>query len=103
MFLLLHYYHRIVTINQGRKRRLGFGSNMKSSFTVQRSEEIFPDEVRHLVKQTSSISSDGDGSQDGDRFFNFIFIDDSVVLIMKLRNLYIKLSIISMCLLLKLH
>ncbi|XP_065203786.1 regulating synaptic membrane exocytosis protein 2 isoform X3 [Planococcus citri] len=50
----------------GRKRRLGFGSSIKSSFTVQRSEEIFPDEVRHLVKQTSSISSDGDGSQDGD-------------------------------------
>lgn len=47
---------------------------MKSSFTVQRSEEICPDEVRHLVKQTSSISSDGDGSQEGDRFIYFWFI-----------------------------
>ncbi|XP_046667805.1 regulating synaptic membrane exocytosis protein 2 isoform X8 [Homalodisca vitripennis] len=50
----------------GRKRRLGFGTKGKSSFTVHRSEEVLPDEVRHLVKQGSSVSSDGEGSQDGD-------------------------------------
>uniref|UniRef100_A0A1B6C1J7 C2 domain-containing protein n=1 Tax=Clastoptera arizonana TaxID=38151 RepID=A0A1B6C1J7_9HEMI len=50
----------------GRKRRLGFGTKGKSSFTVHRSEEVLPDEVRHLVKQCSSVSSDGEGSQDGD-------------------------------------
>ncbi|RZF32260.1 hypothetical protein LSTR_LSTR009489 [Laodelphax striatellus] len=50
----------------GRKRRIGFGVRGKTSFTVHRSEEVLPDEVRHLVKQTSSISSDGEGSQDGD-------------------------------------
>ncbi|XP_054270627.1 regulating synaptic membrane exocytosis protein 2-like isoform X6 [Macrosteles quadrilineatus] len=50
----------------GRKRRLGFGTKGKSSFTVHRSEEVLPDEVRHLIKQGSSVSSDGEGSQDGD-------------------------------------
>ncbi|KAF4529454.1 hypothetical protein B566_EDAN014230 [Ephemera danica] len=53
----------------GRKRRLGFGRKGKSSFTVHRSEEVLPEDVRqHLVKQGSSVSSDGEGSQDGDRF-----------------------------------
>ncbi|XP_046989107.1 regulating synaptic membrane exocytosis protein 2 [Schistocerca americana] len=51
----------------GRKRRLGFGRKGKTSFTVHRSEEVLPDDVRHLVKQGSSASSDGEGSQDGDR------------------------------------
>uniref|UniRef100_A0A0A9Y4V6 Regulating synaptic membrane exocytosis protein 2 n=1 Tax=Lygus hesperus TaxID=30085 RepID=A0A0A9Y4V6_LYGHE len=50
----------------GRKRRLGFGTKGKSSFTVHRSEEVLPDDIRHLVKQGSSVSSDGEGSQDGD-------------------------------------
>lgn len=54
-------------VGSGRKRRLGFGTKGKSSFTVHRSEEVLPDEVRHLVKQGSSVSSDGEGSQDGDR------------------------------------
>ncbi|GLG99815.1 Uncharacterized protein GBIM_06196, partial [Gryllus bimaculatus] len=52
----------------GRKRRLGFGRKGKTSFTVHRSEEVLPDEVRILVKQGSSASSDGEGSQDGDRW-----------------------------------
>ncbi|XKL60506.1 hypothetical protein PGB90_007563 [Kerria lacca] len=65
-----------LSATEGQKRRLGFGSSMKSSFTIQRSEEIFPDEVRHLVKQTSSISSDGDGSQDGDRECLLALLDD---------------------------
>nr|XP_024216296.1 regulating synaptic membrane exocytosis protein 2 isoform X4 [Halyomorpha halys] len=50
----------------GRKRRLGFGTKGKSSFTVHRSEEVVPDDIKHLVKQGSSVSSDGEGSQDGD-------------------------------------
>ncbi|XP_046392498.1 regulating synaptic membrane exocytosis protein 2 isoform X3 [Ischnura elegans] len=51
---------------QSRKRRLGFGRKGKTSFTVHRSEEVLPEDVRHLVKQGSSVSSDGEGSQDGD-------------------------------------
>ncbi|XP_027847694.1 regulating synaptic membrane exocytosis protein 2 isoform X9 [Aphis gossypii] len=51
----------------GRKRRLGFGSKGKSSFTVHRSEEVLPGASRPLVKQPSSISSDGEASQDGER------------------------------------
>nr|CAD7569270.1 unnamed protein product [Timema californicum] len=57
-------------LKKGRKRRLGFGRKGKTSFTVHRSEEILPDDVRYLVKQGSSASSDGEGSQDGDRFDN---------------------------------
>ncbi|XP_069676279.1 regulating synaptic membrane exocytosis protein 2 isoform X13 [Periplaneta americana] len=55
-------------LKKGRKRRLGFGRKGKTSFTVHRSEEVLPDDVRHLVKQGSSASSDGEGSQDGDRW-----------------------------------
>ncbi|KAJ8965178.1 hypothetical protein NQ314_004321 [Rhamnusium bicolor] len=50
----------------GRKRRMGFGKRGKTSFTVHRSEEILPGDVR-LSKQGSSASSDGEGSADGDR------------------------------------
>lgn len=50
----------------GRKRRMGFGKKGKTSFTVHRSEEILPGDVR-LAKQGSSASSDGEGSADGDR------------------------------------
>ncbi|XP_050421274.1 regulating synaptic membrane exocytosis protein 2 isoform X10 [Adelges cooleyi] len=50
----------------GRKRRLGFGSKGKSSFTVHRSEEVLPGASRPLIKQPSSVSSDGDASQDGE-------------------------------------
>jgi hypothetical protein len=57
-----------MALNAGRKRRLGFGRKGKNSFTVHRSEEVLPEDVRqHLVKQGSSVSSDGEGSQDGDR------------------------------------
>ncbi|VVC30129.1 Hypothetical protein CINCED_3A025389 [Cinara cedri] len=50
----------------GRKRRLGFGSKGKSSFTVHRSEEVLPGASRPLIKQPSSVSSDGEASQDGE-------------------------------------
>lgn len=72
---------------EGRKRRLGFGKKGKT-FTVHRSEEIFPEDIKEQMqmgmqmqrplimatstlkvagKQTSSASSDGEGSGDGDR------------------------------------
>ncbi|CAH0557174.1 unnamed protein product [Brassicogethes aeneus] len=51
----------------GRKRRMGFGKRGKTSFTVHRSEEVLPGDVR-LAKQGSSASSDGEGSMDGDRW-----------------------------------
>ncbi|XP_074041991.1 rab3 interacting molecule [Leptinotarsa decemlineata] len=51
----------------GRKRRMGFGKRGKTSFTVHRSEEVLPGDVR-LSKQGSSASSDGEGSADGDRW-----------------------------------
>ncbi|KAI5693487.1 hypothetical protein M8J75_000155 [Diaphorina citri] len=50
----------------GRRRRLGFGAKGKSSFTVHRSEEILPGGLpatsKPLVKQASSVSSDGDNT-----------------------------------------
>ncbi|KAK9869904.1 hypothetical protein WA026_003624 [Henosepilachna vigintioctopunctata] len=51
----------------GRRRRMGFGKRGKTSFTVHRSEEVLPGDVR-LSKQGSSCSSDGEGSADGDRW-----------------------------------
>lgn len=45
---------------------MGFGRRGKTSFTVHRSEEVLPGDVR-LSKQGSSASSDGEGSADGDR------------------------------------
>ncbi|KAK4880315.1 hypothetical protein RN001_008461 [Aquatica leii] len=51
----------------GRKRRMGFGRRGKTSFTVHRSEEVLPGDIR-LSKQGSSASSDGEGSVDGDRW-----------------------------------
>ncbi|KAI2802705.1 Rab GTPase binding [Blomia tropicalis] len=51
----------------GTKKRLGFRKKQATSFSVHRSEEVLPDEVRHLVKQPSSFSSDGEtGSLSGD-------------------------------------
>ncbi|KAH9423163.1 Rab GTPase binding [Dermatophagoides pteronyssinus] len=51
----------------GTKKRLGFRKNKQAtSFSVHRSEEVLPDEVRHLVKQYSSLSSDGEGSVSGE-------------------------------------
>lgn len=51
----------------GKKRRMGFGKRGKTSFTVHRSEEVIPGDVK-LSKQGSSASSEGDLSTDGDRF-----------------------------------
>lgn len=72
MMILLLLFCCLVATPAGRKRRLGFGRKGKTSFTVHRSEEVLPDDVRHLVKQGSSASSDGEGSQDGDRFDNAV-------------------------------
>lgn len=58
--------YRIKSKSTGRKRRIGFGRRGKTSFTVHRSEEVLPGDVR-LSKQGSSASSDGEGSADGDR------------------------------------
>ncbi|XP_049277625.1 regulating synaptic membrane exocytosis protein 2 isoform X3 [Anopheles funestus] len=53
----------------GRKRRMGFGKRGKNSFTVHRSEEVLPGEVRGGgLSRGSSASSDGEGSADGDRW-----------------------------------
>ncbi|XP_055680172.1 regulating synaptic membrane exocytosis protein 2 isoform X1 [Lutzomyia longipalpis] len=52
----------------GRKRRLGFGKKGKNSFTVHRSEEVLPGEMRGGLSRGSSASSDGEGSGDGDRW-----------------------------------
>ncbi|UYV80272.1 unc-10 [Cordylochernes scorpioides] len=50
----------------GHKKRLGFRRKRSSTFSFQRSEEVAPEECRHLVKQASSVSSDGEGSVSGD-------------------------------------
>uniref|UniRef100_A0A8D8HYM9 Regulating synaptic membrane exocytosis protein 2 n=1 Tax=Culex pipiens TaxID=7175 RepID=A0A8D8HYM9_CULPI len=56
------------TDEKGRKRRMGFGRRGKNSFTVHRSEEVLPGEVRGGLSRGSSASSDGEGSADGDRW-----------------------------------
>ncbi|XP_053680399.1 regulating synaptic membrane exocytosis protein 2 [Anopheles nili] len=57
------------TDEKGRKRRMGFGKRGKNSFTVHRSEEVLPGEVRGGgLSRGSSASSDGEGSVDGDRW-----------------------------------
>ncbi|XP_073942986.1 rab3 interacting molecule isoform X9 [Choristoneura fumiferana] len=70
----------------GRKRRLGFGKRGKNSFTVQRSEEVVPGEMRggaSGVSRASSASSENDedrwspgmrgsGSSDGGGLSDFI-------------------------------
>ncbi|XP_035896379.1 uncharacterized protein LOC118505137 isoform X7 [Anopheles stephensi] len=58
------------TDEKGRKRRMGFGKRGKNSFTVHRSEEVLPGEVRggSGLSRGSSASSDGEGSADGDRW-----------------------------------
>jgi regulating synaptic membrane exocytosis protein 2 len=55
-------------INKGRKRRMGFGKKGKNSFTIHRSEEVLPGEMRGGLSRGSSASSDGEGSAEGDRF-----------------------------------
>ncbi|CAO1439599.1 unnamed protein product [Diamesa serratosioi] len=53
----------------GRKRRMGFGKKGKNSFTIHRSEEVLPGEMRvALSRGSSGASSDGEGSADGDRW-----------------------------------
>ncbi|XP_042862005.1 regulating synaptic membrane exocytosis protein 2-like isoform X3 [Penaeus japonicus] len=42
----------------GRKRKLGFRKKSKSTITVHRSEEILPTGSRHLMRQSSSQSSE---------------------------------------------
>lgn len=58
----------LATLNKGRKRRMGFGKKGKNSFTIHRSEEVLPGEMRGGLSRGSSASSDGEGSADGDRF-----------------------------------
>lgn len=47
---------------------MGFGKKGKNSFTIHRSEEVLPGEMRGGLSRGSSASSDGEGSADGDRF-----------------------------------
>lgn len=46
----------------GTKKRLGFRKKQVTLFSVHRSEEVVPQTARHLVKQATSVSSDGEGS-----------------------------------------
>ncbi|XP_055847782.1 uncharacterized protein LOC129913228 isoform X13 [Episyrphus balteatus] len=51
----------------GRKRRMGFGKKGKNSFTVHRSEEVLPGEIRGTLSRGSSASDDGgEGFTEGD-------------------------------------
>ena len=44
---------------------MGFGKKEKSSFSIHRSEEVVPHTLRHLVRQSSSLSSnEGWGDDD---------------------------------------
>lgn len=54
--------YSLCTISTGRKRRLGFGKRGKNSFTVQRSEEVGPGELRGVsgVSRASSASSENE-------------------------------------------
>ncbi|XP_021001074.1 regulating synaptic membrane exocytosis protein 2 isoform X2 [Parasteatoda tepidariorum] len=54
------------TSTGGHKKRMGFRRKKSSTINVHRSEEVAPLECRHLVKQASSVSSDGEGSLSGD-------------------------------------
>lgn len=47
---------------------MGFGKKGKNSFTIHRSEEVLPGEMRGALSRGSSASSDGEGSAEGDRF-----------------------------------
>lgn len=50
---------------------MGFGKKGKNSFTIHRSEEVLPGEMRGALSRGSSASSDGEGSAEGDRFALF--------------------------------
>ncbi len=46
---------------------MGFGRKDKNAFSVHRSEEVMPSTLRHLVRQSSSLSSnEGLGGEEGD-------------------------------------
>ncbi|XP_047515124.1 uncharacterized protein LOC125056176 isoform X13 [Pieris napi] len=75
----------MLSTSTGRKRRLGFGKRGKNSFTVQRSEEVVPGELRGGagVSRASSASSEneddrwspgmrGSSSSDGGGLSDFI-------------------------------
>ncbi|CAH1643511.1 unnamed protein product [Spodoptera littoralis] len=63
----------------GRKRRLGFGKRGKNSFTVQRSEEVVPGEMRGGMSGVSRASS-ASSENDEDRFAVFVTVDiDTIV------------------------
>lgn len=48
---------------------MGFGKKDKNAFSVHRSEEVMPNTLRHLVRQSSSLSSnEGLGSEEISRF-----------------------------------
>lgn len=66
---LSFFFVHFIFVREGRKRRMGFGKKGKNSFTVHRSEEILPGEMRGALSRGSSASSDGEGSGgDPDRF-----------------------------------
>lgn len=66
MYMIMNIYKTQI---KGRKRRIGFGKKGKNSFTVHRSEEVLPGEMRcGVLSRGSSASSDGEGSVDVDRF-----------------------------------
>lgn len=49
----------------GHKRRLGLIGAKRTTITVHRSEEVLPGDVgRHLVRQGTSASSEGDVEND---------------------------------------
>lgn len=50
----------------GRKRKIGFGRKDKNAFSVHRSEEVMPSTLRHLVRQSSSLSSSEGLGEKGD-------------------------------------
>ena len=59
----------------GHKRRLGLIGAKRTTITVHRSEEVLPQDVgRHLVRQGTSVSSEGDAenellvAQEGERW-----------------------------------
>ncbi|XP_046804140.1 regulating synaptic membrane exocytosis protein 2 isoform X2 [Lucilia cuprina] len=69
----------------GRKRRMGFGKKGKSSFTVNRSEEVLPGEIRGVLSRGSSSEADGgEGLVDpgagsgGDRYSPTIRADEQI-------------------------
>jgi hypothetical protein len=53
-------------MSSGQKRRLGLMGAKRTTITVHRSEEVLPSEVgRHLVRQSTSVSSEGDAGGGG--------------------------------------